>query len=815
MNNTNTKSIKVAVIGSGLAGLTAAYLLSNKSKEVEVHLFERNKSVGMDASSISAGSNHKQRIDVSYYNHLFKLYQHLNIPIMKAKFSFGWYRIQAHTSLSHISPEDLLSYTEHNSYLVYSGSTSVGRLSTATDANTSGFFWRAVVVIYSYLWLMALSLWMYHRGHLSNPNHSIHRLTLGDFFDKYHIHSYFVHQVFVPLFAAVCTNSHQSMHQYPAADILEYMAVGLFQESYVVSCGVRRVVELLSKPLKHIHLETQITNIKPSHDGINRFLLEDSQGHTYKVNHIIFATQGNQAYCMLKNYYQNILDQPTWNNEALLRQVQDQIEMLHHFKYDKALVINHTDVRLLPNDKNNWKSLNFAMVNDNIDPGSHEWIVPFPHNTTMTTHILNMTHQGLDDGQIYLQTTNPCVAIDPKKALSVAWFERATVTLMSKRQLEEHLFTPRSVQEQERDGTSEPKLGKCQGKNNIWFVGSYCWKGIPLLEGCVASAELVVTEGIAKVEELAIKSPWFFVKCLASSGDELTEYQDCVDICAENTEHQLLPLHLKLLRWTVKENCGYHCMQSLTHRAMETGDHIHQFYGKWPFQRVFGIQEPASVVFSMLNGLMHFRYRKIIKDAIPNSYYLKHFYLGMTFIGMNAWVWSSVFHTRDTPLTEKLDYFSAGLYILYGLCVAVLRIGHLAGWAAKGWAGMCFGLFTAHVLYLSSLDRFDYTYNIIACLVVGLLQNILWLSWSLYQYSPFGDTEKRSYAWMAGLSVVLISCAMAFELFDFPPLFETLDAHSAWHAATIPLSPLFYRFLLRDSYYEASDISTAAKKRSS
>jgi hypothetical protein len=304
------------------------------------------------------------------------------------------------------------------------------------------------------------------------------------------------------------------------------------------------------------------------------------------------------------------------------------------------------------------------------------------------------------------------------------------------------------------------------------------------------------------------------VTCFASSGDELTEYQDCVDICAENTEHQSLPFYLRLLHWNVKQNCGYHCMQSITHQAMATGHHIHQFYGKWPFQRVFGIQEPASVIFSILNGLMHFRYRKIIKDAIPNSYPLKHFYLGMTFIGMNAWIWSSVFHTRDTPFTEKMDYFSAGLYILYGLCVAVLRIGHLGGWAAKGWVIMCAVLFCAHVLYLSSMDRFDYTYNMLACLVVGLAQTSLWLLWSIYQYT-FGDTEKKSYAWMAGLSVVLISCAMALELFDFPPLFETFDAHSAWHAATIPVSPLFYRFLLNDSYYQTSVISTVAKKRSS
>ncbi len=46
------------------------------------------------------------------------------------------------------------------------------------------------------------------------------------------------------------------------------------------------------------------------------------------------------------------------------------------------------------------------------------------------------------------------------------------------------------------------------GKNGIWFVGSYCWKGIPLLEGCVASAEHVVTKGIALAENINIQLPY-------------------------------------------------------------------------------------------------------------------------------------------------------------------------------------------------------------------------------------------------------------------------------------------------------------------
>lgn len=65
--------IKVAVIGSGLAGLSAAYFLeegqikdNNSNKRFQVDLFEKNSQLGMDAASISVGPEKDFRIDVSH-----------------------------------------------------------------------------------------------------------------------------------------------------------------------------------------------------------------------------------------------------------------------------------------------------------------------------------------------------------------------------------------------------------------------------------------------------------------------------------------------------------------------------------------------------------------------------------------------------------------------------------------------------------------------------------------------------------------------------------------------------------------------------
>lgn len=283
------------------------------------------------------------------------------------------------------------------------------------------------------------------------------------------------------------------------------MAVGLFQESYVVACGVQQVVQTMSAPLKHVHLDTHITTIQPNKNTDYRFEMIDEHGHKYDFDHIIFATQGNQAIKMLESYA-TILKQEASTYEHYkenVQLVQRQIEMLAKFQYDTALVINHTDTRLLPSNPSHWKALNLAMVDQSVEPGNSDLIIPYPHDTTMTTHILNMTHNNLIEkkGNIYMQTTNPCLSVDPKKVLSVSWFERATVTLDSKQALQQDLFP---VQK----GDQEPTLGPCQGKNGIWFVGSYCWKGIPLLEGCVASAEFVVTKGIAPAENICVQLPY-------------------------------------------------------------------------------------------------------------------------------------------------------------------------------------------------------------------------------------------------------------------------------------------------------------------
>lgn len=168
-----------------------------------------------------------------YYDRLTKLYKHLNIPVKRANFSFGWYSVHspyvdsksgAYESIE-LKPQDVTEKATTTSYLLYSGSRSVGTLamySRARQSLSAFLIWlyHSFIVTISYFQLLILATWHHATGHLQNERHAIASMTLGQWFQANHFHPFFVRHVFVPLFAAVCTNSWESMLKYPAADVL-------------------------------------------------------------------------------------------------------------------------------------------------------------------------------------------------------------------------------------------------------------------------------------------------------------------------------------------------------------------------------------------------------------------------------------------------------------------------------------------------------------------------------------------------------------------------------------------------------------------
>lgn len=268
--------------------------------------------------------------------------------------------------------------------------------------------------------------------------------------------------------------------------------------------------------------------------------------------------------------------------------------------------------------------------------------------------------------------------------------------------------------------------------------------------------------------------------------------------------------HLRLMLWTCPAECDYTCQHVITdarlNREFPMLQPIVQFHGKWPFYRVLGMQEIFSVFFSFLNFFAHYYGSKKMVERIPASYPLRKYYVTFGYFGMASWIFSMIFHARDFPITEKLDYWAAGASILYGLYLAVIRVFRLDDRRDRSksavrrlWTTTCIVLYIAHVSYLGFWS-WDYTYNMIANVVVGTIQNLMWIVFSIHRFRK--DPKKPWTLWPA-LIVTWIMAAMSLELFDFPPWWGLVDAHSLWHLGTVVPAAWWYAyvfFLIRPNW---------------
>ena len=263
-------------------------------------------------------------------------------------------------------------------------------------------------------------------------------------------------------------------------------------------------------------------------------------------------------------------------------------------------------------------------------------------------------------------------------------------------------------------------------------------------------------------------------------------------------------------------DCRYYCMMRREEERRLGGLSPVQYHGKWPFKRVSVFQEPLSAALSALNLLMHFTgwlsFYLLVKCRLPlrpqtkRTYYeytgLWHIY---AILSMNAWIWSSVFHTRDIDMTEKLDYSSAVAVLGYSLIVTLLRIFNVKEGPARVMvAAPILAFVTTHILYLNFYEL-DYGWNMKVCVAMGVIQIVAWATWAGVTRHP-----SRLKLWVVVFGGAL---AMLLEVFDFPPYKGYADAHSLWHASTVPLTYLWWSFIKDDAEFRTSTLTLVKKAR--
>jgi predicted NAD/FAD-binding protein len=332
----------------------------------------------------------------------------------------------------------------------------------------------------------------------------------------------FAREALLPMFSAVCTATEEDVHAHPVAEFLgsyfnihirsssthapkDYIWVTLGSHHYVVQHGVRDVASRLARSVPHIHLSSTIVSILADPSDSSKLCIHTTEGTYSGFSHLIIATQANNGVPLLTSYYSSLPDDTSEHRQTL----EELIQCLKSFQYRKTVVVNHTDESFLPPDQRDRRDLN--LVQGIKQESDEKQFDPFtvPMSYTMATHVLS----NMEEGPIY-QTTNPIVPPRQDSVLSVAILERAVLTaeskaalrLLSQREEGKWPFTTYSTSLGRLQGAGRLQ---CAAKPGIWICGSYAHSGIPLLEGCVASARNIVEQGILRCEGVAVHDePW-------------------------------------------------------------------------------------------------------------------------------------------------------------------------------------------------------------------------------------------------------------------------------------------------------------------
>lgn len=319
---------------------------------------------------------------------------------------------------------------------------------------------------------------------------------------------------------------------------------------------------------------------------------------------------------------------------------------------------------------------------------------------------------------------------------------------------------------------------------------------------------------------------------IASIGDSLPQFRSCLSDCrtsdcstsrasSKYQQDSINPLAAQLFQWDCNLDCDYKCQQLITRERKSSGLPVVQFHGKWPFKRIFGVTEIFSTIFSLGNLIVNYRNFNKIRRARryaslrdPAKAKMLSQYSLLLSISIIGWVFSTVFHMRDLPETETLDYLGAGAIIVANFNAIVIRK---------------FGLFRPEnnlkrvffqtclcivlVLHYTRLYRsWDYSYNMKFNVALGMLSLLLWIFHAfdvrrLYLRRPhfynnsiqllpyetkilaklnyLGLSKTKNIPLIPVLLNIFLICAIGFEVLDFEPWFLLMDGHSLWHLCTI------------------------------
>ena len=360
----NIKMKNIAIIGSGVSGLTAAYLLSKKHK---VTVFEKNDYIGGHTATVDIEKAGKlYTIDTGFivfndktYPNYLALLDEIGIGKQATEMSFAVHNCQTG-----------LEYNGHNLNTLFAQRSNIFK----------PHFWMLVKEI---LRFNKRCKSIFEQGNYKDG------LTLGEFLTENNFNAFFAEHYILPMGAAIWSSSLTQMEDFEFRFFVQFfhhhglLNIADRPQWYVIPKGSRRYLTPLCEPFKErIHLNVKLQGIT-RHEGEVQLHFDDLTTQTF--DEIVIASHSDQAL------------------ELLSDATDDEIEVLSAMPYSENSVVLHTDIGLLPDRKAAWASWNYQLSEDR-------------NKAVSVTYNMNIL-QGLNSEHTFCLTLNQKEAIDPEKIL--------------------------------------------------------------------------------------------------------------------------------------------------------------------------------------------------------------------------------------------------------------------------------------------------------------------------------------------------------------------------------------------------------------
>jgi predicted NAD/FAD-binding protein len=303
------ESQRVAVIGSGIGGLTAAWLLRGRH---QVTLFEQHSRPGMGVFGIDYSSGGRTtRIDVptrvfceGYYPHLFALLSTLGVQVHATDHA-GAFADGSGEIFFHYGNFRLLDHSV--SYLRRDGRRNPLRLLRIVR-DSLRFFPAA-------------------RRDLVRDPAGLSRMTFGAYLEARGYSDAFTRGVLLPTLSVICTCDYEGVRAYPADLILGYLASGVMKQGVMrAELGVDAIVGRLVEGVTPV-CGAAVSRISRVAGG--SFEVHTLDGATRPFDRVVMATQAHQAAQVLGDAFPQT---------ALLRRI----------PFEHSVMRVHTDASVLP-----------------------------------------------------------------------------------------------------------------------------------------------------------------------------------------------------------------------------------------------------------------------------------------------------------------------------------------------------------------------------------------------------------------------------------------------------------------------------------